>query len=118
MESYVKGLTVEYIEHKKNTEADDLAKATAHNTLMQADVFFQVLEDTSVKTVLPEPKVINIMKGEDLRAPIMAYLCHYYDPDSTNKQTRMQQRVKDNQIVGNELYKPPFQVSSSIVLAK
>jgi hypothetical protein len=53
MESYFKGLIVEYIECKKNTETDDLAKATARNTPMSADVFFQVLEDTSVKTVLP-----------------------------------------------------------------
>jgi hypothetical protein len=95
MESYFKGLIVEYIECKKNTETDDLAKATARNTPMSADVFFQVLEDTSVKTVLPLPKVINIMEGEDSRAPIMAHLCHYYEPDSKNKQTRMQQREKD-----------------------
>jgi hypothetical protein len=35
----------------------------------------------------------------------MAYLCHYYEPDSKNEQIRMQQRVKDYQIVVNELYK-------------
>jgi ribonuclease HI len=32
METYFKGFTVEYIEHNKNTEADDLAKVVAHNT--------------------------------------------------------------------------------------
>jgi hypothetical protein len=61
-----------------------------HNTPMLTDVFFQVLEDASVKTVLPEPKIINIIEGEDWRAPIMAYLRHYYEPDSKNEQTRMQ----------------------------
>jgi hypothetical protein len=64
-----------------------------------------VVEDASVKTVLPEARVINIIKGEDWGALIMAYLCHYYEPDSKNEQTRMQQRAKDYQIVDNELYK-------------
>jgi hypothetical protein len=53
--------------------------------------FFQVIEDASIKTVLPEPRIINIIKGEDWRVAIMAYLCHYYDPISQNKQIRMQQ---------------------------
>jgi hypothetical protein len=105
MESYFKGFIVEYIERNKNIEADDLAKVAARNTLIPTDIFFQMLEDASVKTVLPESRVINIIEGEDWRAPIMAYLCHYYEPDSKNKQTRMQQKAKDYQIVGNELYR-------------
>jgi ribonuclease HI len=91
MESYFKGFAVEYIKHNKNTEADDLAKVAAHNTPMLADVFFQVLEDASVKTVMPEPRVINIIEGEDWRAPIIIYLRHYYETDSKNEQIRMQQ---------------------------
>jgi hypothetical protein len=35
----------------------------------------------------------------------MAYLHHYYEPHNKNEQIRMQQRVKDYQIFGNELYK-------------
>jgi hypothetical protein len=65
MESYFRGFTVEYIEHNKNTKADELAKAAARNTPMSADVFFQVLEDVSVKTVMSEPWVVNIIEGED-----------------------------------------------------
>jgi hypothetical protein len=95
MENYFKGLTMEYIECNKNAEADDLVKAVARNTPMPADVFFQVLEDASVKTVLLEPRVINIIEGEYWRALIMAYPRHYYEPGSKNEQTRMQQRVKD-----------------------
>jgi hypothetical protein len=49
---------------------------------MPTDVFFQVLEDALVKTVSPEPRVINIVEREDWRASIMAYLHHYYEPDS------------------------------------
>jgi ribonuclease HI len=45
METYFKGFTVEYIERNKNYDADELAKAAAHNTPMPADVFFQVLKD-------------------------------------------------------------------------
>jgi hypothetical protein len=105
MESYFKGFTVEYIELNKNAKANYLVKAATRNIPMPADVFFQVLEDAAVKIVLPEPRVINIIEGEDWRALIMAYLCHYYEPTSKNEQIRMQQRVKDYQIVDNELYK-------------
>jgi hypothetical protein len=80
---------VEYIKHNKNAEADQLVKAIARNTPMPTDVFFQVVEDASIKTVSLEPSVINIIKGEDWRALIMAYLRHYYEPDSKNEQTRM-----------------------------
>jgi ribonuclease HI len=105
MENYFKGFTVEYIERNKNTEADELAKAAARNTLMPPYVCYHVLEDASIKTVLPEPRLINIFEGEDSRAPIMAYLRHYYESDSTIKKIRMQQRVRAYQIVDNNLYK-------------
>jgi hypothetical protein len=85
MKNYFKGFTVEYIEQNKNTKEHDLAKATAHNTPMAPDVFYQVLGDTSVKALLSEPRLINIIKGEDWRAPIMTYLRHYYEPNSTTK---------------------------------
>jgi hypothetical protein len=65
MESYFKGFTVDYIECNKNTKADDLAKVATRNTSMPADIFFHVLEDALVKTVLSEPNVINIIEGED-----------------------------------------------------
>jgi hypothetical protein len=48
--------------------------------------------------------VLNIIQGEDCRAPIMAYLRHYYKLDSTVEQTRMQQRPQSYQIVDNDLY--------------
>jgi hypothetical protein len=52
---------------------------------MPTDVFFEVLEDASVKTVPPEPGVTNFIKGEDWRAPTMAYLLRqYYESDSKN----------------------------------
>jgi hypothetical protein len=72
---------------------------------MPADVFFQVLEDALVKIVLSKPRLINIIEGEDWRASIMAYLRHYYKPDSTNEQIRMQQWARAYQVVDNNLYK-------------
>jgi hypothetical protein len=69
----------------------DLAKASTRNTPMLADVFFQIIEEALVKIVMPEPKMINIIEGEDWQAPIMANLHHYYEPDSINEQIRMQQ---------------------------
>jgi ribonuclease HI len=105
MVSYFKGFTVEFIECNKNDEANDVVKVAAYNTLMSADVFFQAIEDASVKTFLSEPRVINIIEGEDWRAPIMAYLHHYYEPYSKNEHIRMKHRAKDYQIVSNELYR-------------
>jgi hypothetical protein len=89
IENHFKGFMLQYIEQSKNIKVDDLAKAMARNISMPADVFFQVLEDASVKIVLPEPKLINIIEGEDWTAPIMAYLHHYYEPNNTNEQIRM-----------------------------
>jgi hypothetical protein len=40
MECYFKGFTVEYIEHNKTAEVDELANTAARNTLMSADVIF------------------------------------------------------------------------------
>jgi hypothetical protein len=90
MERFFKRLTVQYIERAKNAKAGKLAKAAAKNMVLPPDVFFQVVEDPSVKTNEPKPRMINVMQGEDWRAPIMAYLHHHYKPDSTTELTRMQ----------------------------
>jgi hypothetical protein len=58
-----------------------------------------------IKIIEPEPRVINIVQGEDWRAPIMAYLWHYYEPDNTVEQARMQQRAQAYKIVDKDLYK-------------
>jgi ribonuclease HI len=105
MESNFKGFTVEYIERTKNTEADDLAKAAARKTVLPPNVFFQTIEDTSIRTVEPEPRMVNIMQGEDWRAPVIAYLHHHYEPDNNIELIRMQQRAKAYQVSGDELYK-------------
>jgi hypothetical protein len=65
MENYFNGFTVEYIERAKNTKADELVKVVARNTPLPADVFLQVISDTSIKTVEPEPRVINLIQDKD-----------------------------------------------------
>jgi hypothetical protein len=105
MENYFKGFVVEYIERTKNTNADELDKAVAKKVVLSPDVFFQVSEDPSVKTVELRPRMVNIIQGEDWRAPIMAYLHHHYEPDNSIKLIRMQQRAKSYQVIEDELYK-------------
>jgi ribonuclease HI len=61
METFFKGFTEEHIERAKNTEADELAKALPKIAELPLDVFFQVTEDPSVKTVELEPWMINII---------------------------------------------------------
>jgi hypothetical protein len=57
-----------------------------------------------VKTVEVEPRTMNIIQGEDLWAPIKAYLRHH-KPDNNTELLRMQQRTKAYQVIGDELYK-------------
>jgi hypothetical protein len=49
--------------------------------------------------------MVNIVQGEDWQTPIMAYLKHHYEPNSSTDLTRMQQRVKAYKIIGDVLYK-------------
>jgi hypothetical protein len=95
MENFFERFTVEHIERAKNTKADKLANAVARKMVLPPDVFFQTIKDPSIKIVEPEPRMVNIVQGEDWRASIMAYLRQHYEPDSSTDSTRLQQRVKD-----------------------
>jgi hypothetical protein len=65
MEIFFKGFTVEYIDRNKNSEADEHAKAVARNNPLPAEVFSQTISDASIKTIKSEPRVIDIIQGED-----------------------------------------------------
>jgi hypothetical protein len=101
----VEGFTVKHIERTKNTKVDEMAKAVARKAVLPPDVFFQVIEDPSIKTVEPEPRMINAVQVEDWRAPIMAYLHHHYELNNNTELITMQQRAKAYQIIRDELYK-------------
>jgi hypothetical protein len=60
MEGHFKGFTVEYIERSKNTEADELVKAAARNKPLPSNAVIQVISDAFIKTVEPEPRMINL----------------------------------------------------------
>jgi hypothetical protein len=90
MENFIKGFIIEHIDRNKNFEADELAKAAACITPLPADVFPQVISNTSIKTIELKPRVINVIQSKDWRALIMAYLCHYYEPSSAIEHTKMQ----------------------------
>jgi hypothetical protein len=60
--------------------------------VLPQDVFFQVIEDPSVKTVEPKSRMVNVMQEEDWRALILAYLHHHYEPENNIELTKMQQR--------------------------
>jgi hypothetical protein len=105
MENYFRGVSVEHIERAKITEADELVKDAARKTTLPSDVFFQTLEDSSVKTVKPEPRIVKVIQGEDWRALIMAYLRHHYEADNNTELLKMQQRAKEYHVIRDELYK-------------
>jgi hypothetical protein len=65
MENHFKAYTVEYIERSRNTEADGLAQAATNKMPLSTNIFFQVIEDASVKMFEQEPRLINFIEGED-----------------------------------------------------
>jgi hypothetical protein len=105
MDNFFKGFTVEHIKKNKEHRRDELVKAAARKVVLPLDVFFQVIEDPSMKTGEPEPRMINVVQAEDWRSPILAYLRHHYEPDNSTELTRMQQRAKAYQVIGDEQYK-------------
>jgi hypothetical protein len=105
MENYFKGFTVEYVKGIIHLEGDELAKAVVRKIMLPLDVFFQTIEDPFIKIVELEPRMINIIQGEDWRAPIMAYLHHHYEPDNNTELLRMLQRANNYLIIRDELYK-------------
>jgi hypothetical protein len=89
MDNFFKGFTGNHIERIKSTEADELAKAAARKVVLPPNVFFQVIEDPSIKIVEPKPRMVTVVQGEDWRAQIMASLRHHYEPDSSIDLTKM-----------------------------
>jgi hypothetical protein len=79
---------VEYIDRKKNIEADELAKVATRNTPLPNDVFQQIISDASIKTIEPEPRAINVIQGKDWQVPIMVYLRHYYETNTIANNVR------------------------------
>jgi ribonuclease HI len=58
MEKHFKGYLVQHIPRNDNNEADKLAKEAAQNQAMPPDMFFEIIEEPSVKYL--KPKTMNI----------------------------------------------------------
>ena len=88
-EKYFEGFTVKNISRTDNSDANEIAKATAQNTSLPQDVFCQVLTQASIKTKQEVPREVHVIQSEDYRAPIMAYLCGHYEPEDEVNEVRM-----------------------------
>jgi hypothetical protein len=108
MENYFRGFSIKHIDINKNTKANELENAAARKIALPPNGFFQTIEDLSVKTIEPKPRMVNFIQGEDRRAPIMTYLHHHYEPDHNTELLRMQQRGRAYQIIGIDLSYPSF----------
>jgi hypothetical protein len=75
MENKFKWFSVEHIKRNKNTKADELAKVVARKTTLSPCVFFQTIEDSSIKTTELEPT--------------MVYLHHHYELDNITELLKM-----------------------------
>jgi hypothetical protein len=69
------------------------------------DVFFQVLNQASIKTKQETPREVHIIQSKDWRAPIMAYLRGYYEPEDEVNEVRMKHITRNYKIINNQLYK-------------
>ena len=104
-EKYFEDFTVKNISTTDNSEADKIAKATAQNTSLSQDVFFQVLTHASIKAKQELLREVHIIQSEDWRAPIMEYLHGHYEPEDQVNEVRMKHRTRNYIITNNQLYK-------------
>jgi uncharacterized protein YjlB len=89
MENYFRRFLVEHIDRNKNAEAGELANAAVRKTMLPLDVFIQTIEDSSVKTIESELRMVNAIQGKNWRASIMTYLYHHYELDNNTELLRM-----------------------------
>lgn len=68
MDKYFKGFNTEYIERKHNDEADELAKLESCKQQLSPDVFYEVIQDPTIKTVQKEQRLAQAIMSEDWRA--------------------------------------------------
>jgi ribonuclease HI len=104
-EKYFEGFTVKNISRTHNSNADEIAKSTAQNTSLPQDVFFEVLNQASIKTKQEAPREVHIIQSEDWRAPIMTYLHGHYELEDEVNEVRMKHRTRNYKIINNQLYK-------------
>jgi ribonuclease HI len=103
MEKHFKGYSVHHVPRNDNNEADKLEKAAAQNHAMPPDVFYEIIQEPSVKEL--KPKAMNIVETRDWRAEIVAYLRGHYEPQDELEERRLKQRARGYAVVDRKLYK-------------
>ena len=90
IEGFFLGITTKPIPRLENSEADKLAKVAAQGIALPSDVFYEVINQPSIELNIKASKLINSIHSEDWRAPIMAYLKGYHEPETKEEEKRMQ----------------------------
>jgi ribonuclease HI len=104
IEGFFLGITTKPIPRSENSEADELAKATAQGITLPLDVFNEVISQPLVEMNVKALKLINAIHSEDWRAPIITNLKGYHEPKTKEEEKRMQQRVRGYRVINDELY--------------
>jgi hypothetical protein len=87
-------------------DVDEIAKAAAQETSLPPNVFFQILtQASSIKTKQEAPREVHIIQSKDWKAPIMAFLRGFYEPENEVDEVRMKHRTRNYKIINNQLYK-------------
>lgn len=86
-------MTTKSIPRSENNEANELVKAAAQSTALPSDVFYETMHHPSTETLVKPAKLINAVQSEDWRAPIVAYLKGYLEPESKEEENRTRQRA-------------------------
>jgi ribonuclease HI len=82
MENYFEGLHSSILKGQKKHRSRRVGQISCQKSNISVVCVFQTIEDPFMKTVELEPRMVNIIEGEDWRALIMAYLRNHYEPDN------------------------------------
>ena len=104
MEKYFKGFDIEFVKRNQNSEADELAKIASNGHPLPPDVFYTVQTEPSIANT-SEVKIVSLIEGEDWRAPIIAYLKGFFEPENPIEAKRMQHRSRNYRLIGDDLFK-------------
>ena len=105
MEKYFFGFRVKRIKREMNGEADDIAKRAVTKEPIPPDVFYEVLRYKSIDCDEVPVKFVNAIESEDWRAPIVAFLRGYYEPENEADRKRMSLRARNYIMKKDQLYK-------------
>jgi len=105
LERRFKGFTLQHIPRSENSEADELAKATANNLPIPPKTFYQVLKSPATDSLLKAFRTLLLAEGEDWRQAIIDSLNDKADIEDEATTKRMKARARNYTIIDGVLYK-------------